>query len=94
MTDHSHAPADEAPNKQVQELLTFVQDEVCLLAIDLQLETDLLLTGAVDSLGVIRITQWLEDELDIEVDPIEVTLENFRTVGLIVAYSKTKGAAL
>ncbi len=87
MTDHSHA-------QPVQELLTFVQDEVCLHPIDLQLETDLLLTGAVDSLGVIRITQWLEDEFDIEVDPIEVTLENFRTVGLIVAYSKTKGAAL
>ena len=95
MTDHSHAqPADGPPNKQVQQLLTFVQDEVCLLPVDLQLETDLLLTGAVDSLGVIRITQWLEDEFDIEVDPVEVTLENFRTVGHIVAYSKTKGASL
>ncbi len=95
MTDHSHAqPADDSPNKLIHELLAFVQDEVCLLPVDLQLETDLLLTGAVDSLGVIRITQWLEDEFDIEVDPVEVTLENFRTVGLIVAYSKTKGAAL
>ncbi len=83
-----------APSEQVQDLLTFVRDEVCLLPLDLQLETDLLLTGAVDSLGVIRITQWLEDELGIEVDPIEVTLENFRTVGLIVTYCQTKGAAL
>lgn len=75
-------------------LLTFVQDEVCLIEIGLALETDLLLTGAVDSLGVIRITQWLEDELGIEVDPAEVTLENFQTVGLIVAYAKSKGAVL
>lgn len=75
-------------------LLGFIQDEVCISDITLEFETDLLLTGAVDSLGVIRITQWLEDELEIVVDPAEVTLENFQTVGLIVAYAKSKGASL
>lgn len=80
--------------KTANELLRFVADDVCLLELELDLETDLLLTGAVDSLGVIRITQWLEDELDIEVDPTEVTLENFQTVGLIVSYANSKGAEL
>lgn len=67
-------------------LLRFVQEEVCLGGIELDLDTDLLLTGAVDSLGVIRITQWLEDETGISVDPGDVTLDNFQTVDRMLIY--------
>lgn len=61
--------------------------------LSLSADTDLLLTGAVDSLGVIRITQWLEDDLGIVVDPAEVTLENFQTVDRMVAYTRRCGAS-
>lgn len=67
-------------------LLAFVQDDVCNGGVDLALDTDLLLTGAVDSLGVIRITQWLEDETGIMVDPGDVTLENFQTIDRMLTY--------
>jgi acyl carrier protein len=67
-------------------LLSFVQDDVCNHRVELSPDTDLLLTGAVDSLGVIRITQWLEDETGIEVDPGDVTLENFQTVDRMITY--------
>lgn len=50
-------------------------------------ETDLLLGGLVDSLGVIRIVDWLERRLDIEIDPVDVVLENFRTIADMVAYA-------
>ena len=50
------------------------------------LETDLLLTGLVDSLGVVQIVGWIEDELGLEVDPLDVVLDNFQTVGQMVAY--------
>ncbi|MEM9134196.1 MAG: acyl carrier protein [Actinomycetota bacterium] len=73
-------------------LLKFVQEDVAVGGIDVVGDTDLLLTGAVDSLGVIRITQWLEDEAGIEVDPAEVTLENFQTVDRMIAYAVGKGA--
>jgi acyl carrier protein len=69
-----------------QRLLSFVQDDVCRGGIELTLDTDLLLTGAVDSLGVIRITQWLEDEAGVEVDPGDVTLENFQTIDRMLVY--------
>ncbi len=49
-------------------------------------DTDLLLTGLVDSLGVVQIVGWIEDELGIDVDPLDVVLENFQTVGQMVAY--------
>ena len=49
-------------------------------------DTDLLLTGAVDSLGVIRITHWMEEATGHVVDPGDVTLENFQTISNMVAY--------
>ena len=48
--------------------------------------TDLLLTGIVDSLGVVQIVGWLEDRLDITIDPGDVTLEHFQTVERMVRY--------
>lgn len=75
-------------------LCQFIVDEIAIGFDSIDVGTDLLLTGAVDSLGVIRITHWFEDELDIEVDPIDVTLENFQTVGQMVAYAeRRKGEA-
>jgi acyl carrier protein len=49
-------------------------------------DTDLLMTGLVDSLGVVRIVGWMEDELDLSIDPTDVTLDNFQTVERMVAY--------
>ncbi|MEL7158819.1 MAG: phosphopantetheine-binding protein [Actinomycetota bacterium] len=72
--------------------MKFVQEEVAVAGIEVVGETDLLLTGAVDSLGVIRITQWLEDDAGIEVDPADVTLENFQTVDRMIAYAIGQGA--
>lgn len=68
------------------ELLSFINSEVSASPEPIEADTDLLLTGAVDSLGVIRITQWLEDELGVEVDPSDVTLDNFQTVSRMMRY--------
>jgi acyl carrier protein len=53
-------------------------------------DTDLLLTGLVDSIGVVRIVTWMEDHLDIEIDPVDVVLENFQTVALMVAFAQRR----
>ncbi|MGF1598331.1 MAG: phosphopantetheine-binding protein [Acidimicrobiales bacterium] len=81
-------------NELATKLLRYVQAEVCVLDIELTGDTDLLLTGAVDSLGVIRITQWLEDEAGIGVDPGDVTLENFQTVDRMLAYARRRRATV
>ena len=76
------------------DLLSFVATDVALDGITVEANTDLLLTGAVDSLGVIRITQWMEDELGLEVDPADVTLDNFQTVERMLSFierSQTNG---
>lgn len=69
------------------ELVSLIVEEVGVVdgeAVDA--DTDLLLTGIVDSLGVVQIVAWLEDRLGISIDPADVTLEHFQTVGRMVAY--------
>lgn len=72
------------------QLLKFINTEVSLVDELIVGDTDLMMTGAVDSLGVMRITQWFEDEAGIEVDPTEVVLENFRSVDAMMAFWRTK----
>ena len=67
-------------------LTDFIQGEVVLDEVAVGNDTDLLLTGAVDSLGVIRITHWIEEQTGCAVDPGDVTLENFQTVSKMSAY--------
>ena len=49
-------------------------------------ETDLLLGGYLDSLAVVEVVQWLEDNTGIEIDPGDVTIENFGSVSAMVAF--------
>ncbi len=79
---------DNPGNSIDERLLTYINTEVASETVDV--ETDLLLTGAVDSIGVMRITQWMEDEYGLDVDPLEVTLANFQTVQRMLAFIQTK----
>ena len=77
-------------SSRIAELIEFIQDEIVLDDLVVAAETDLLLTGAVDSLGVIRITHWMEETSGITVDPGDVTLENFQTVARMSSYLETQ----
>ena len=74
----------------VQSLIAFISDEVAHLDEPIDDATDLLLTGQVASLGVVRIVLWLETGLGIEIDPLDVVLENFQTVGQMAAYLRSR----
>jgi acyl carrier protein len=39
-----------------------------------------LLGGVMDSLGLMQLVSFLEDEFDVAVDDAEITVDNFRTV--------------
>lgn len=49
-------------------------------------DEDLLLSGLVDSLGVVRLIAFLEEQTGLSIPPGEITIENFGTVGAMVAY--------
>lgn len=50
-----------------------------------------LLGGRVDSLGIMSLVFFIEQELGIRVPPEDVTIENFRTVETIDAYLSGRG---
>ena len=69
------------------ELLHMINAEVSFdPSEEITTETDLLLTGLVDSLGVVQIVAWMEDRLGIEIEPVDVVLENFQTVDRMLAF--------
>ena len=68
------------------QLITLIAEEVSTTGQPIEADTDLLISGTVDSLGVVRIVHWLEERCGLAVDPADVTLENFQTVAAIVRY--------
>ena len=69
-----------------EQLLALIVTDISTTDQPLEADTDLLLSGIVDSLGVVRIVQWLEERTGMVVDAADVTLENFQTVTAIVGY--------
>ena len=53
---------------------------------DLEDDFDLLTGGVVDSLGLLKVVAWLEDEFDIGVDDSELGPDSFRTVAALKAF--------
>ncbi|MGI9319987.1 MAG: acyl carrier protein [Thiogranum sp.] len=49
-------------------------------------EQNLLLDGAVDSLGMLKLVAFIEMTYDIKVPPEQFTIENFRSVNVISNY--------
>lgn len=79
------------PEEFTPRLLHFISEEVARSDGAIEPGTDLLLTGLVDSLGVILIVDWMEEELSIAIDPVDVVLENFQTVRQMAAYAEQSG---
>lgn len=75
-----------------ERILDFVRGELIdaeHAAIDA--DDDLLGSGRIDSLGVMRLVDFLEREFQVAVPPADVTIEHFMTVDRIVAYLTSLG---
>jgi acyl carrier protein len=59
----------------------FIQTEILFDGAEVSLANDTpLLDGILDSLGLMQLVAFLEEEFDIEVRDEEVTVEHFRTI--------------
>ena len=56
-------------------------------------DEDLLLSGLVDSLGVMRLTAFIEETFGLDVPPADVTLAHFGSLQQITAYLAARQAA-
>ena len=59
-------------------------------AVDILPEDDLLGSGLVDSMGMMRLISFIEKSHQITVAPEDMTIENFMTVEDISAYIESK----
>ena len=57
--------------------------------IELKFVDDLLNTGLVDSIGVVKLIAYIKEEFNLEVPPEEMVIENFVTIDAIDAFLST-----
>ena len=69
------------------DLLLFISNDVAPDAgVDVAIDTDLVMSGLVDSLGVVMIVEDLEQRLGIRIDPVDVVIEHFSSVSVMLDY--------
>jgi acyl carrier protein len=85
------SPTSESSSSFADELAAFIDAEVSLGGEPVLPETDLVMTGLVDSLGVVLIVDWLERRLGISIDPADVVIEFFDSVEHMVGYLRGRG---
>lgn len=69
-----------------EKLITYIQTELLNGQHVIAPDQDLLISGLVDSIGVMRLVGFIEKALETTIPPKDVTLENFGTVNDIVHY--------
>lgn len=86
----------DEPSQVQQTLMEFVSKQLLNDRPDLVLkpEDDLLSSQWVDSLGVMRIVAFLEQQFGVTIPPADVTIENFVNIQTISAYLDTRRNAI
>ncbi len=68
-------------------IIAFIKEEISIMQLnEIDVHEDLLGSGIVDSLGMMRLVVFLEKEFDVTIAPEDMTVENFDTVHHISEY--------
>ncbi len=68
----------------------FLRDDA---STELDAETDLLVSGLLDSLAVMRLVAFIESNKNITIAPQDVTIEHFATINDICSYVSNKSTS-
>ena len=72
-------------------IIAYIKEEVSIEPLEeIDEHEDLLGTGIVDSLGMMRLVVFLEKEFQVKIAPEDMTVENFNTVHNISKYLSKK----
>lgn len=67
-------------------ILTFMERELLAPGVTVDRDADLLSGELLDSMSVLRLAAFVGREFQIDVQPADFVVENFRNVGVIAAY--------
>ncbi len=85
--------SDNVANKLEDRLYQFIQDNFpSARQKDITPATKLLDEGVVDSLGLLLLVEYLEDEFDITTDDDELQVENFGSIESLTRFIEKKSA--
>jgi len=69
-----------------EKINTFIREHLLESDIELKMEDDLLNTGLVDSIGVVKLIEYIEREFDVSIPPDDMVIENFVSINAIEKY--------
>ena len=72
-----------------EKITRFIVNEL-LSGMDIGEQDDLLLSGLVDSIGVMRLVAFIEQETSLRVPPEDVTIEHFVNIEAITRYLEAR----
>ena len=72
----------------IETIKQFVIDEFLpdVTGADLTTDYDLVATGVIDSLGLLKLIAWLEERFELPIDDLELEPDSFRTIDAIDAF--------
>ena len=73
-----------------QDLLRYIRDDLLNGSVEVSPETDLLKSGLIDSLGIMRLVAFIENEFKTSIPAQDLTLENICSVSAISTYLDSK----
>ncbi len=82
---------EDAGLNRIDDLREFVVEELLLGTLDVAADDDLLTSGLVDSLGIIRLIGFIEESFQVSIPPEDVVLENFLNLNVIDQYLSRRG---
>ena len=72
---------------QLSDLLTKIANDLAPAGSgEIAPDTELLMSGLIDSLGVMNLVSWIEQQIDTQIDPGDVVIENFETPTAIMDF--------
>ena len=79
-------------NKQAMEkqLLKFINTSILNEMVEISADDELLISGLVDSMNVMRLVSFVKSEFKLEIAPHEITIENFSSVKRLSIFLDTK----
>lgn len=77
-----------------KQLLNFINTSILNGVLEVSAADELLVSGLVDSMNVMRLVGFINSEFNLPVAPHEITIENFSTVKQIVKLLDSKSNAL
>lgn len=70
-----------------EKIITYIKEEVSNEVVDhIDVDEDLLGNGIVDSIGMIKLISFLEQEFQVSIPPEDMIVENFMTLQHITDY--------